>query len=260
MNPIPISIWQLVLALGFVLFAGIISVIHRLGILRDLAVGTLRCVAQLLLLGYALKYIFALNWSWVVVGVFLFMLVSAGFIVRGRVKEKHVRYALPLFVTMVLSYFTVAVLVTGVIVQADPWWKAEYFLPLGGMVVGNSMNALALCLDRLFSDLRAKRDEIEMRLSLGADAREASSAVTRKAMSAGMIPIVNSMMGAGLVFIPGMMTGQILAGADPLEAVRYQIVVMLMLVGAATLAAILLVLWVRRRCFGPGQQLVLPVE
>ena len=260
MNPVPISFWQLGLALGFVLFAGIISMIHRLGILKDLAIGTLRCVSQLFLLGYALKYIFALSWAWLVVGVFLFMLVSAAFIVKSRIKEKSVNYALPLFVTMILSYFTVSVLVTGVIVQADPWWRPEYFLPLGGMVVGNSMNALALALDRLFSDLRAKRDEVEMKLSLGADAGEASSAITRKAMSAGMIPIVNSMMGAGLVFIPGMMTGQILAGADPLQAVRYQIVVMLMLVGAATLAAILLILWVRRRCFGPGQQLLLPMD
>ncbi len=162
---------------------------------------------------------------------------------------------------MTLSYFTVAVLVTGVIVQADPWWKPEYFLPLGGMVVGNSMNSLALCpgpavLGPAGPGARRSRCACPWARTRAKPRPQ----VTRKAMSAGMIPIVNSMMGAGLVFIPGMMTGQILAGADPLEAVRYQIVVMLMLVGAATLAAILLVLWVRRRCFGPGQQLVLPVE
>ena len=151
----------------------------------------------------------------------------------------------------------VSILVTGVVVGADPWWKPQYFIPLAGMVIGNSMNAIAIALDRLVSDLRARRAEVEMKLCLGADVSEASTEMVAGAMKAGMIPSINGMMAVGIVFIPGMMTGQILAGADPLEAIRYQIVVMLMIVGSTALGSMLVVRLVRRRCFGPGQQLLL---
>ena len=96
-----------------------------------------------------------------------------------------------------------------------------------------------------------------MKLSLGANYREASEDVVRRAIKAGMIPSINSLMGVGIVFIPGMMTGQIVAGADPLAAVRYQIVVMLMLVAATTISTLMVVLLTRRRCFGEAQQLIL---
>jgi putative ABC transport system permease protein len=149
-------------------------------------------------------------------------------------------------------------MVTGMIITASPWWLPQYFLPLGGMIIGNSMNALALALERLFADLRAQRDLVDMKLSLGANYREASEDMVRRAIKAGMIPSINSLMGVGIVFIPGMMTGQIVAGADPLAAVRYQIVVMLMLVASTTISTLIVVLLTRRRCFGGAQQLILP--
>jgi putative ABC transport system permease protein len=124
------------------------------------------------------------------------------------------------------------------------------------MIIGNSMNALAISLERLFSDLRVKKDAVEMMLTLGADFREASQDIMRDAIRAGMIPSINSLMGVGLVFLPGMMTGQILAGADPLTAIRYQIVVMLMLVASNCLGSIVVVLLTRKRCFGKGQELL----
>jgi UDP-glucose/iron transport system permease protein len=126
------------------------------------------------------------------------------------------------------------------------------------MIIGNSMNALALALERLFADLRGQRELVEMKLSLGANYREASEDMVRRAIKAGMIPSINSLMGVGIVFIPGMMTGQIVAGADPLAAVRYQIVVMLMLVASTTISTLLVVLLTRHRCFGTAQQLILP--
>jgi putative ABC transport system permease protein len=125
------------------------------------------------------------------------------------------------------------------------------------MVIGNSMNAIAIALERLLGELRKRRPEVEMMLCLGADYQEASHDMFRNAMRAGMIPSINAMMAVGVVFIPGMMTGQIIAGADPLLAIRYQIVVMVMLVGSTTIGS-LIVLWlVRRLCFGAGQQLIL---
>jgi putative ABC transport system permease protein len=161
---------------------------------------------------------------------------------------------------MLISYFAVSVTVTGVVVGADPWWSPQYFIPLAGMIIGNSMSALAIGLDRLFSDLAAKRDIVEMKLAHGATYVEASESIVRDAIKAGMIPSINSMMGVGIVFLPGMMTGQILAGADPITAIEYQIVVMLMLVASAAIGTVVVVLLARRRCFTAGQAPVLRHE
>ena len=125
------------------------------------------------------------------------------------------------------------------------------------MVIGNSMNAIAIALERLLGELRKRRQVIEMMLCLGADYKEASQEMYRDAMRAGMIPSINSMMAAGVVFIPGMMTGQILAGAEPLVAIRYQIVVMIMLVGSTAIGSLVVVSLVRRLCFGSAHQLLL---
>jgi putative ABC transport system permease protein len=195
-----------------------------------------------------------------VLAVFALMTATAAHIVRSRVGERTVTFFKPTLVAMFVSYMAVTVVVTAVIVGARPWWTPQYFLPLGGMVIGNSMNALAIALERLFSGLRRRREEIEMMLSMGADAGEAGKKVVREAMKAGMIPSINSMMGVGIVFIPGMMTGQIVAGADPLVAVRYQIMVMLMLVASTAISTVVVVFLVRNRCFDAADRLVLPRE
>lgn len=254
---ITISLPQLLLALAFVLVAQASSFIHHLGLNRDITVGSVRTVAQLFLMGYALTFVFSAHNLWLTIGIFLVMVSSAVFIVKGRVKEKEVPYVLPTFVTMVLSYFLTALFVSSLVVGVDPWWEPRYFIPTAGMVIGNSMSALAIAIERLFSQMRQQRDAIEMKLCLGADYREASAEIFRNAVTAGMIPSINAMMGVGLVFIPGMMSGQILAGADPLVAIRYQIVVMFMLVGSTAVSSIIVMLIVRRRCFGSGEELLL---
>ena len=119
------------------------------------------------------------------------------------------------------------------------------------------MTVLGLSLDRLFSDLRTKREEVEMRLCLGATAEEAGRQIVRDASRAGVMPSVNSLAGVGLVFLPGMMTGQILSGAAPLLAVGYQIVVMFMIGASTALSVVAVLRSVRRRCFGPAQRLLL---
>jgi putative ABC transport system permease protein len=155
---------------------------------------------------------------------------------------------------MLGPYLLVAAMVTGVIIQAKPWYDPMYLIPIGGMVAGNSMSSLAVALERLLADLRSKRGVVEMRLCLGATDWEASRDIASDAVKAGMIPSINAMMGVGVVFLPGMMTGQILAGADPMASVRYQIVVMLMLAASSALATSVAVLLVRRRCFGQAQE------
>lgn len=254
---IQISLWQLAIALGLVVVAGIASFAYELRLQKDLAIGAFRTFAQLFAMGYLLKIIFHLNNVWLVLAVYLCMTFFSVRIIKGRVKEKSVDYFAPTMMSVTVSYSLVTWLVTGLIIGARPWWTPQYFIPIGGMVAGNSMNALAIGLERFFSELRTRRDEVEMMLCLGADYREASKEIFRNALKAGMIPSINSMMGVGIVSIPGMMTGQILAGADPADAVRYQIVVMLMIVAATALSALLVLHLIRNRCFGPAMNLIL---
>ena len=254
---IDISTPQLLLALLFILVAQASSFIYHLGLNRDITIGTLRTFSQLFLMGYVLTFILKTSSPWLTLGVFMVMVVSAMFIIKGRVKEKQIRYIIPTFLTMFISYLATALFVSGLVIGVTPWWEPRYFIPAGGMVIGNSMSALAISLERLFRDMRQQKEVVEMKLSLGANYREASNDIFRNAVTAGMIPSINAMMGVGLVFIPGMMSGQILAGTDPLIAIRYQIVVMLMLAGSTAVSSVIVMLIVRRRCFGSGEEVLL---
>jgi len=247
---------QLGLCLGFVLLAGITSIIYKLKLEKDLAIGTVRTFAQLFLMGYVLTFIFQIHVSWLVMLMFCGMVAAAVHIIKGRVSEKNISFIMPTFVAMLVTYMLISLVVTGVIVGAKPWWTPQYFIPLAGMIVGNSMNAISICLERLFSDLKNRRAEVEMKLALGADYREASQDILRGAIKAGMIPSINSLMAVGLVSLPGMMTGQILSGTDPMTAIRYQIIVMLMLVASTSLGALIITNLVRRRCFSKAQRLI----
>jgi len=158
---------------------------------------------------------------------------------------------------MVISYLAVTILVTAVVFQVDPWWMPQYFIPLGGMIADNSMNAISICLERLLTGLRNRRERIELALSMGATYREATSDLFGDAVRAGMIPSINALMTVGLVSLPGMMTGQILPGVAPVSAVnKYQIVVMLMLVASTAIGTVVVASVVLRRCFTRAQQLI----
>jgi len=230
---------QLTLATGFMLVTGMISILLALGLTRDLLISTLRTYLQLLLLGYVLNWIFAINTAQVVVGVLAFMLLIAVQILLQRV---NVNIAIPILfantlIAITLSSTVVTFTVTGAIIQVSPWYEARYVLAMGGMIIGNSMNGIAVALERLFDDMRKRRAEITQILALGGTPWEAALPSIRTALAAGLTPTINSMNAVGLVFIPGMMTGQLLAGADPIQAAKYQIIVMLMLSAATTLGA-----------------------
>jgi putative ABC transport system permease protein len=142
---------------------------------------------------------------------------------------------------MFISAFSVTVLTLVAIIGPDPWYRPQYSIPLLGMLLGNTMNGIALGLDRLTEGVWREADVIENRLMLGQTASEAVDAFRRSAVRAGMIPIINAMAAAGLVSLPGMMTGQILAGSPPAVAVKYQILIMFTVsvgTGFGTLAAV----------------------
>ncbi|MCE5190901.1 MAG: iron export ABC transporter permease subunit FetB [Actinomycetia bacterium] len=240
---------QLLLAAGFMLITGALSLAIGLGLVKDLAVASVRTYVQLLALGVVLRWVFAVRLWWVVVLLLGFMTVVATRIVVKRAPDAPRGLFSPALFSMVVTAITVTFAVTALIVRVPVWYEPRYVIPIAGMVLGNSMTGIALSLERLFSDLDARSGEILALTALGADRWEAARASVRLALRAGLIPTINSMAAAGIVFIPGMMTGQVLAGADPLEATKYQIVVMLMISAATAIGSILAVMLSYRRAF-----------
>jgi putative ABC transport system permease protein len=250
---------ELALASFFILVAGGISVALGLGLERDLAIATLRTYAQLLALGFVLTWVFANSSPWLTVGILVLMIVVAARLVLKRAPDAPYGLTLDAILSMTVVGVVVTFTVTGVIIQVEPWYEPRYVIPIAGMVLGNSMNGIALTLERVFADLERRSEEVLALTALGARPWEAARDSIRAAVRAGMIPTINSMAAVGIVFIPGMMTGQILAGVDPVDAARYQIVVMLMVSAATALGAILTVLLSYRKRFdaegvyrGPG--------
>jgi putative ABC transport system permease protein len=242
---------QLLLASGFVLVTGAIALWMQLGVTKDLAVAAVRTYVQLLLLGLVLRWAFAADRWWWVVGILAIMTVAAARIILKRAPDAPSGLFLAAVTSMAVTGITVTFAVTGLVVGADPWYSPRYVIPIAGMVLGNSMTGIALSLERVFADLDARAGEIRAMTALGASPWEAAHPSVRAALRAGLIPAINAMAAAGIVFIPGMMTGQILAGADPLEATKYQIVVMLMVAAAEIVGAALAVLMSYRRRFSP---------
>jgi len=142
-----------------------------------------------------------------------------------------------------------------VVISNTPWYAPQYAIPLLGMVLGNTMNGVALGLDRLTQDAVQRRAVIEARLALGERWQEAIADIRHDAMRVGLIPIINAMAAAGIVSLPGMMTGQILAGAPPLEAAKYQILVMFLIAGGTGLGTVVAVSLAARRLFDQRHRL-----
>ena len=246
---IMIGWWQLALATGFVVVVAAISLKLSLGLEKDLAIATVRTYLQLLALGLVLRWVFANQTWWLVVGLLGLMTFVAARIIVRRSPDAPKGILTSSFTSMALTGLIVTFSVTGIILHVDPWYRAQYVIPIAGMVLGNSMTGIALALERVFADMDSRAEELLALVALGATPWEASAGSVRTALRAGMIPTINSMAAVGIVFIPGMMTGQILAGADPLAATGYQIVVMLMVAAATALGSVLAVLLTYRRRF-----------
>lgn len=240
---------QLLLAAGFIVVTGALSVAIGLGLVKDLAIASARTYLQLLALGFVLRWVFDLRLWWIVVALLGLMTLMATRIVVKRAPDAPAGLFGSAFFSMAVTGITVTFAVTALIVRVPVWYEPRYVIPIAGMVLGNSMTGIALAIERLFSDMDARCGEILALTALGASRREAAQPSIRSALRAGLIPTINSMAAAGIVFIPGMMTGQVLAGADPLEATKYQIVVMLMVSAATAVGSILAVMLAYRRAF-----------
>jgi putative ABC transport system permease protein len=254
-NYIQISNGQLALATALILINVILSVALRLGLERRLGVASVRMVVQLLLVGYVLEWVFTLrNPLWVLL-VALTMTVMAGASAVDRTRRRFRSIYWNSFFSILISSFLVTGLAVSGIIRVEPWYDPQYAIPLLGMVLGNALTGVSLALDRFTEDLVSRRDQIEAFLALGATRWEAAHKPIQEALRTGMIPTINSMLVMGLVSLPGMMTGQILAGASPIDAVRYQIVIIFMIASGTALGTIGVVLLTFQALFSQDHQL-----
>ena len=228
---------------------------HRLGQVRSIAVATARLVLQMLLLATVLRAIVAASNPLLVLAIALLMLATAAHAVGARQGRHRWEIRLEAFGAMAAGTVVVMAVSTRLAMDVRPWYDALTVIPMLGMVLGNSVTAVALAAERFESDLKADRDLVELRLSLGATARQAATPALRSAVSAGLSPIINNMMIAGIVAIPGMTTGQLLAGADVGLAIRYQILLYLGISATVTISVLILLAIRLRRCFTPAHQL-----
>lgn len=252
---IPLSAVDLIVATGLVIAAGVVSILLRLGLERQLLLASIRTVIQLLLIGYILRWVFDIE-HWAP----LFLVIAVMLAAASRAAVQRSSRVVPgvtglAFGSLVLSGLITTWTVTGIVIRVEPWFNPQYVIPLLGMVLGNGLTGISLCLDELLEMLSRGRAVVEMELAHGATRWEAARGPVKEGVRRGMIPIINSMMVVGLVSLPGMMTGQILSGTDPLVAVKYQIVVMFMIAAATALGCMLLAWFVYRRVFNDRHQL-----
>lgn len=253
---------QVVVAGMLVLLNGILSIVLRLGLTRSLLVAGARMVVQLLLIGLVLKAVFAWSTWYAVFGLILVMTLVAGVAAVGRAPRRFVGIYFNSIVSVWASSWLMAAFAMGlVLTEVRPWYQPQYLIPLLGMILGNTLNGISLGLNRLGEELATHRDRVEMLLSLGATRWEAAHASMREAVRTGMIPMINSMSVTGIVSLPGMMTGQLLAGVDPVEAVKYQIVIMFLIASGTAIGTISVVLLSYLRVFNSKHQfLYLSIE
>jgi len=257
---IDVSWFDLAWAGGLMLIAVGISHWQKLGLAQRLVIGAIRTVVQLMLVGYALVYIFALD-RWYLVGVALLgmLLVATKAAVNRQFRASRTLLMIT-GVAMLLASGLTLLYISTLVVRVTPWYNPQYLIPLFGMIIGSAMNAAAIAAERLASEMAARTAEIEAYLALGATAQQASQQPVRQALRAALMPTVNGLMVVGIVTLPGMMTGQILAGASPLIAIRYQIVVAFMQAAAVAITTAIVTLWYRRTFFTAALQLKVPTN
>lgn len=258
MNYVAIPFARLAFAVVFVLLAIYLSHRERLGLGRDLIVGALRAGVQLIVIGYVLLVLFAHERpAWVVLALGLMSGVAA-WTSAGRIEHgPGARRLLPYALAAVLAGAAAALVPAfAVIVRPHPWFSARYVVPLSGMMLANAMNVVAQVFERIFAQARAEAATIEQLLGLGASPRQALERYHRAAIRAALMPTINGLLTVGLVSLPGMMTGQIVGGVAPEQAVRYQIVVMFQLVTVAAVSASMSARFAERLLFTKRAQLV----
>jgi putative ABC transport system permease protein len=238
-------------AIVMVAVAVALSLWQGVGIERDIVIASIRAFLQLMAIGYVIDFIFGTQSLALVLLMIAAMVAFAGFTSGRRLRGLPYNYLIATGAIGIASTLTLVLMVVLGIISTE----ARYLIPIGGMVVGNSMNVASVTGVRLIEDSSSQRSLIEAALALGAAPHQAAHPVLRRSIRLAMIPIIDNTKTMGIVFLPGAMTGMIIAGANPLDAVRLQVVIMYMLLAAVAVTATLIGLAVIRGLFTEHQQL-----
>ncbi|MFW5991640.1 MAG: ABC transporter permease [Halanaerobiaceae bacterium] len=239
---IEIALLRLISIYIFIVILLAIVKYKKVGHQGQIIIASVRMTIQLILVGYVLTYIFENPSPLLTLGILLIMEVFAVHNIYGRVQSEISKQLKKIIAFSMVSGTLISILYfLLVVVNLEPWFKPQYFIPLSGMLIGNSMTGISLGVEGLVNGINDNQKLIENALMLGADPVHASREVSNRAFYNAILPTLNSMLGMGIVFLPGMMTGQILAGTSPLTAVRYQMAIMMGILGSVTLTVYLLV-------------------
>jgi UDP-glucose/iron transport system permease protein len=253
---IHVSLGQVAASLALVALAAAISFWRSADLERDIGIATVRSLLQLTAIGYAIELIFEADTIWLVLALLAVMVLFGAFTARGRARAVPEPFW-PLLIALSVAAAATLGLVVGLGVF-DP--TPRYLVPVGGMVIGNAMTAAAVALNRLGDEIADSSAKIEATLALGATAREAAAPYVRRSLRSGMIALIDSTKTTGLIFFPGTMVGMLLAGADPTDAVRLQLILLYALLGSVSIAALVATALAYRGFFTPALQLREVVE
>ncbi len=236
MSPlVDITLVEVASALVLVALAAAVSLWRRADLEADLGIAVVRSFLQLTAVGYVIQAIFDSDSLWLVVLLLAVMVAFGAATARGRAKTVP-RALGPIVVALsVAAGVTLGLILALGVFEAQP----RYLVPVGGMVIGNSMTSAAVALNRLADEVSGQARRLEATLALGATARQAASGIVTRSLRSGLIPLVDSTKTTGVVFFPGTMVGMLVAGAEPLDAVRLQLILLWVLLGAVSLAALL---------------------
>ena len=240
-NYYAIDIWGLIAALVMVAIAAGISETMRMGVGRTLLWSACRALLQLCAMGFIMEYVIRSNNPWLVLLLVAFMLIAAVQITLSRAKGVPKGLAGPVFLSLVVTMLIMISLVTELIIRPQPWYAPQLVVPLTGMLLGNTVSALAVGLSRFFESMKERRDEVDTLLA----ARPSIVSSIRL----GLLPTTASLASAGIVTVPGMMAGQIIAGGNPIDAAKYQFMILATIAALTLLADSIIMLMVYKRCF-----------
>ena len=248
---IHVSLGEVAASLALVALAIAISFWRQTDLEGDIAIATVRSLVQLTAIGFAIELIFEADTIWLVLALLAVMVLFGALTARSRAKKVPGAFW-PLLIGLAIAGASTLVLIVALgIFEATP----RYLVPIGGMVIGNAMTSSAVALNRLGDEIGDSRAAIEATLALGATAREAAAPFVRRALRSGTIALVDSTKTTGLIFFPGTMVGMLLAGADPTDAVRLQLILLYALLGSTAIAALVATGLAYRNFFTPAQQL-----
>lgn len=251
MNAASASLADVAATLALVAAAVAVSLWQRADLEKDIAVAVARSFLQLTAIGYVIKLIFEQDDALFVMALLTVMVVFGALTARSRAVKVPSAF-LPLLIALSLAgATTLGLLVLLGVFDAE----ARYMVPVGGMVIGNAMTAAAVALNRLGDEFADSRALIEATLALGATSAQAARPIVTRSLRSGMIALVDATKTTGLIFFPGTMVGMLLAGADPVDAVRLQLILLYALLGSVALSALTSVKLAQRRFFTPAHQL-----